>query len=175
MVTVPSPSSRAENPRRPRGARVTIERTTSRVLPVDDHGRILLLRGFEPARPHRLFWFTVGGAIAPHETPREAACRELREETGIVVTPDALGEPFGSSTVEFAWDGFRIVQDQVFFAVRVGDVPVSLDGLDAIEKATTTAYRWWYADELAASAELYDERLPGLMRHAADSLHRSGP
>jgi len=50
-----------------------------------------------------------------------------------------------------------------------------LDGLDAIEKATTTAYRWWYADELAASAELYDERLPGLMRHAADSLHRSGP
>jgi 8-oxo-dGTP pyrophosphatase MutT (NUDIX family) len=35
-------------------------------------------------------WSNAGGTVEPHESDRDAAARELREETGIDVPPDAL-------------------------------------------------------------------------------------
>ncbi|WP_020577500.1 NUDIX hydrolase [Actinopolymorpha alba] len=144
-----------------------VRRSTSRVLPVDPSGRVLLLHGFHPARPHEPLWFTVGGAIEAGESPREAASRELWEEVRIRVPPAAFPEPLAFNTVEFSWDGLTIVQEQTFFAVRVGDAPVSFAGLDEIERATTDGHRWWYADELKDSGEDYPEELPPLLRRAA--------
>jgi 8-oxo-dGTP pyrophosphatase MutT (NUDIX family) len=63
------------------------------VILVDDRGRFLLnLRGRRSSKPdvrQRLArtilarrWAILGGMIDPHETPKEAALREVREETG---------------------------------------------------------------------------------------------
>jgi dATP pyrophosphohydrolase len=42
-------------------------------------GEFLLLRRTEP----RQFWQSVTGSLRPAESPRQAACREVREETGL--------------------------------------------------------------------------------------------
>jgi 8-oxo-dGTP diphosphatase len=50
-------------------------------------GEILVLRS-----SYRGGWSLPGGGIARGESPREAATRELREEIGLAVAPDALHE-----------------------------------------------------------------------------------
>lgn len=51
----------------------------------DDAGRILLLR-----REDEGTWCLPCGWIEPHETPPEAVVREVREETGLAVSPSRL-------------------------------------------------------------------------------------
>lgn len=53
---------------------------------VTDDRTTLILHRQAPAR----FWQSVTGSLEPGESPREAALRELREETGLVVPPDQL-------------------------------------------------------------------------------------
>ena len=48
------------------------------VLPVDEDGRVLLVRQIDYGH-----WATIGGMIEVDETPEEAAVREAREEAGI--------------------------------------------------------------------------------------------
>lgn len=51
------------------------------MMPVDDRGRILLVRQYRlPARQY--LWELPAGRLDPGETPLQAARRELREETG---------------------------------------------------------------------------------------------
>jgi dATP pyrophosphohydrolase len=49
-------------------------------------GELLLLDRVEP--PH--FWQSVTGSLRPGETPRAAALRELREETGLIGGPNLV-------------------------------------------------------------------------------------
>ena len=145
----------------------TIRRNTARVLPVDGEGRVLLLHGWDPLRPDDPFWFTIGGAAEPGESLSEAAVRELREEAGIVVDLDRLGEPIEASAITFAFGGVRFEQDQTFFAVAIDDAEVSFAGQDPIERATIDKHGWLYPGELEDGAERpADPEIPRLMRAA---------
>jgi 8-oxo-dGTP diphosphatase len=54
----------------------------------DDDGRLLLIkRKHEPGMGQ---WSVPGGRIEPGETDQEAVIREIREETGLIVTPGPL-------------------------------------------------------------------------------------
>jgi 8-oxo-dGTP pyrophosphatase MutT (NUDIX family) len=130
-------------------------RFTARALPVNHEGKVLMLQGFEPRSPESLRWFTIGGALEGEESMAEAAARELYEETGIKADPQDFSEPYGLSTIRFAWDGYDITQDQTFLAVYVGDAEVTFERMEAIEQRTTTAYRWWSAEEIRACQEEY--------------------
>jgi len=56
---------------------------------VDDQGRVLMQeRDGRAASPYQ--WQFPGGGLEPGETARDAAVRELEEETGLVVDPDEL-------------------------------------------------------------------------------------
>lgn len=59
-------------------------------IPVNDAGEVVLLRrGIEPGRG---WWAQPGGFLEVDETVTEAAMRETREETGLIVEPgDIVG------------------------------------------------------------------------------------
>lgn len=48
----------------------------------NDRGEVLLQRSSDDGK-----WYTVGGAIDPHEQPADAVVREVEEETGLIVKP----------------------------------------------------------------------------------------
>lgn len=65
-------------------------RFTADTVVIDTHGRVLLIeRGWDPYEGH---WALPGGHLDPGETSREAAARELLEETGVHVAADQLHE-----------------------------------------------------------------------------------
>ena len=154
-------------PRPPLGP---LRRRTARVLAVDGEGRVLLLHGWDPHRPQHPFWFTVGGAAENGESLRDAAARELYEETRISVDPERLGEPIAQNAIEFSWGGHHIAQDQTFYAVAVGSAEVSLEGLDQWERATTDKYGWLSAEDLEADQVPAHPDLPDLIRTAVASV-----
>jgi 8-oxo-dGTP pyrophosphatase MutT (NUDIX family) len=144
-----------------------IPRRAARVLLVDDAGRLLLLRGFDPARPEHRYWMTPGGGLDAGEPPAAGAARELAEETGLRVGPEELGEPVWREVVEFPFDGRWYRQEQEFFLVRVPAWEVDTGGFDEVERATIDGYRWWAVDELERTAErIYPEQLLAMLRGA---------
>lgn len=139
-------------------------RRAARVLLVDASWRVLMLRGCDPARPHHRYWFTVGGGLDDGETPAQGAVRELFEETGLRVPPDAVAEPVHHDVVEFPFDGRWYRQEQDYFLLRVDSWEVDVAGFNEIERATVDAHRWWTADELRATDEpFYPPSLPELL------------
>jgi 8-oxo-dGTP pyrophosphatase MutT (NUDIX family) len=133
---------------------------------------VLLLHGWDPARPDDPFWFTIGGAVEGGETLAEAAARELREEAGITVHPSAFGEPIETSYVEFTWAGIRFEQDQTFYAIPVdgveaGGPEISFAGQEALERATTDKHGWLRPEDLEDGTQRpADPQIPRLMRLA---------
>jgi 8-oxo-dGTP pyrophosphatase MutT (NUDIX family) len=150
-------------------------RNAARILPVNAEGRVLLLHGWDPNHPEAPFWFSVGGGAEGGESLAEAGVRELREETGIVVDPAALGEPVGQNTVEFHFASFHIIQRQTYYAVAVEAADVTFDGLDQLERASTDKAAWLLAEDFGPDERPADPDLPELMRAAAAAVRdRSG-
>ena len=143
-----------------------MHRSTARVLPVDPAGRVLLLRGWDPARRDAPFWFTIGGATDPGETLAETAARELHEEVGITAAPDELGAPIAELRIEFVHEGRLIERDQAFFVLAVVDPEISFDLQDADERATIGEYGWWTPDDLEAAGAAAHPSIPDMMRAA---------
>jgi 8-oxo-dGTP pyrophosphatase MutT (NUDIX family) len=142
-----------------------IPRRASRVLVVDEAGRVLLLHGFDPARPEHDYWFTVGGGLDPGESSVQGAARELFEETGLRISADELGEPVWREVTEFPFDGRWYRQEQEFFLLRAPAWEIDTAGFDEIERASVDRHGWWSAAELESTAErFYPRHLPELLR-----------
>ncbi|MCR1781407.1 NUDIX domain-containing protein [Nocardioides carbamazepini] len=150
----------------PLGAGEPTRRTVARVLPVSSEGTVLLLLGCDPALPEVRYWFTIGGAIDKGESLAEAGARELREETGIAVPAERLGEPFGTFEVAFSWDGRDYVNESTLFALALEETPVSFDGLDRLESLSIFDAAWWAPDDLDHDGGAVDPRLIDQMRAA---------
>ncbi|MEO7026973.1 MAG: NUDIX domain-containing protein [Caulobacteraceae bacterium] len=121
-------------------------RVTARVLLLDPAGRILLMYGRLPGAPAGA-WFTIGGGVEPGESPREAAAREIVEETGF--TDFVLGPCL--------WTGALDIHDRLgplrvteyFFAARAPAAEPSRSGWLDIEHELVDAIRWWTLADLA--------------------------
>lgn len=155
-------------------------RRGARLLLLDEQDRVLLVRGHDVDEPSRSWWFTVGGGIAPGESPREAAVRELFEETGLRVEPEDLEGPVLLREAFFDFRARLVRQDEEFFLARVrGAGPLDFSGWEETELEFMDEVRWFTLDELAAvTIEVFPEGLLGLLRELVggwDGVTRHAP
>jgi 8-oxo-dGTP diphosphatase len=151
------------------------ERPSARLILLDPQDRLFLFKVhqpsvYDPVDPFREpFWIMIGGLVDPGEDYAEAAMREAREETAVVI-----------KDVRWVWSRERIMQwrdKQVlhrerFFLGRAANAAVDTSGLDDREKSWTLDHRWWGAEEIAASSERFEPVDLGLRLKA---LLRDGP
>lgn len=163
-----------------RGADGVLFRSAARVILLDRADRVLLVRGHDLDRPERSWWFTVGGGIDPGEDSRDAAVRELREETGIVLHRSELVGPVFRRSAVFDFFREHCRQDEEIFLARVGvvagdpvavgdDAPtvvgMSRAGWTAVEVEALDEVRWWDLDRLAeVELEVFPEGFVDLVR-----------
>lgn len=147
------------------GHAAPLAREAARVLLFDVHGRLLLLQGHDPAQPGRHWWFTPGGGLEPGETHREAALRELTEETGYVVAPDALEGPVWERSALFDFMATPYVQHEEFFVAHLApETRAGTTAWTATEVDTLDAAHWFSRRDLdAVTIEVFPMRLPALL------------
>lgn len=132
-------------------------RPTGRAVVLDRSGRVLLFRGKsgrDVDGPAGRIWFTPGGGARRGESAAVTASRELREETGLAVDPEAMGPVVAeASGIWTTAGGRRFLGHDLFFCVRVDSTEIDTSGFDRVERGIITGHRWWAAAELERTDE----------------------
>lgn len=144
-----------------------VERHAVRIVVRDGEGRVLLFHTRDVGRPEEGTWWELpGGGLDPGETHVEAAVRELREETGIVIDPADVGPPLWRRTATFRFRDRRRLQHEVVVEVRLPGAAPDLSAADqtAEELEDYVGHRWWSPAEIVASPlRFYPGRLPSIL------------
>lgn len=121
-------------------------RRAARLIVLDPQGRVLLFRYDVPGRPP--FWVTAGGECDAGESFEDAACRELREETGFEADP---GPQICQMTPEFITvEGEPVRADERFFRVQVPHDRVDISGHTEQEQRLMKEHRWFTREDLTS-------------------------
>ncbi|MCF2706579.1 NUDIX domain-containing protein [Arcanobacterium haemolyticum] len=131
-----------------------LSREAARIVIFRPDGATYLIYGHDIDDTDHAWWFTVGGGYGGDETPRQGACRELYEETGLVVSPDRLVGPVLDRHATFYFASETRRQHEYFFllfldndeAARVGEHRELTD----LEQEVLDEYRWWQPEEIPA-------------------------
>lgn len=143
-------------------------RPAARLLLLDGEGRVLLFRFAHRtgALAAHVYWATPGGGVEEGESFADAALRELREETGLVVD-DVGPEVARRGFVLQMPDGGHVWADERFFLLRIDRLELSRKGWTELEREVMAEHRWWTMDELASATEqVWPENLPELIAAA---------
>jgi 8-oxo-dGTP pyrophosphatase MutT (NUDIX family) len=111
----------------------------------DTEGRVLLQE-----KSSGEGWSLPAGAIEPGEGPEQAICREVREETGLLVKAQEIIGVFGGSGFRYIYPGGDEVEYTVIL-YRCVSIGTSLEKPDA----ETKSLRYFTADEMPSLALPY--------------------
>lgn len=144
-----------------------IERHAVRVIVRDSHGRILLFRTRDVAEPEQGEWWELsGGGLDGDETHVQAAVRELREETGLVITEADVAPPNWRRTATFRYRRGRRLQHEQIVLVNLGRPGGAIETAGRLdyELEDYVDFRWFPVAEVIGSQErFYPGRLPMLL------------
>ena len=144
-----------------------VVRTSVRVVVVDAGGLVLLFRTIDPSDPSLGTWWELpGGGMEPGESVPLTAARELAEETGFVLAPDAFGPPLWTRSATYLRRGRRVLQHELVVRVDLADdrPAPAVDARTPEELEDYTGHGWWAVDEVAGSDErFFPGRLPELL------------
>jgi len=156
-------------------------RQAARVVLLDRQGRTLLFRFVDPVNGSP-FWITPGGGLDAGETFEDAAARELREETGLVVGQGLATAGFGpcvwTRTIDIRYGHKRFRQHERYFPLNLDASQPAIDtaGMLDYEVTDLQEHRWWSADEIAASsARFAPSRLATLIPELRSRAWPSSP
>lgn len=128
-------------------------RDAARVLVIDESERILLIRGQDPSRPEiGTWWYAPGGGLEEGESHKEAASRELWEETGLSV--EITSDPIWRREVEFTFNNVNYLQRELYFLVRTKSFEPKPQVLSELEKISLLEPKWWSHPELMTLPDL---------------------
>ena len=147
-------------------------RETARVILCKPNSEIFLLKThFDPEVGLPPRWITPGGGIDEGETVIQAAMRELAEETGLEVSPEALGELIWVTEGRWDWADGRNHHTYVdhFYLLQIQDFALDISGWTADEHRDVLEHRWWSLDDLKRSGESVSP--PGLVDFLTSHLH----
>ncbi|MDA1362348.1 NUDIX domain-containing protein [Glycomyces luteolus] len=140
-------------------------RRSARVLLVDGDGRVLLFFNHGSAARGRDYYFTVGGGVEDGESLAGAAAREVFEETGLRVAPEALGPVVCRR--EGRWrsnSGIRYWAEEHYFLLRVDRFEPDFRGMEEGERDEVARHAWLSPADLdAVDAIVFPIGLAGLL------------
>lgn len=118
---------------------------------LDSGGAVLLVRYEENGSS---YWVPPGGALEAGEGYRQAATRELAEETGLLA---AIGDELWERRFNLSMASETVDQIERYFLVRVGAARPDVHNSSS---ESIVEHRWWDRNELARSGEtIYPEHL----------------
>ncbi|WP_120502614.1 NUDIX hydrolase [Roseovarius sp. EL26] len=136
------------------------ERPAARILVLNAENKILLFRFCFDDGPlaGENYWATPGGGVEKGETFRNAAQRELFEETGFTID---VGEEIGQhDTIFRVPSGEYVKADERYFFVRVTANTICKDGQSDVERTYLKEHRWWSLTELESTSHtIFPENL----------------
>jgi len=146
--------------------RYDLERDAVRVVLTDGGGRVLLFHVRTPDETPDGWWELPGGGLGPGESYLEAAIREIREETGLLLDPAHVSPPSWRRDSTWVSRGKRRLQHEVVVHARItADQPPIIDGGRTPQEVEDfVTFRWWQVPEITGSRHrFYPGRLPELL------------